>query len=130
LNQSEPARPTRRYRSRQVASAAERFTPPRVTVSWSPSNYEGASGESTTEVQLVAELEAASGTMWTCPNGLGSNWVEAISTARCSEVVLTARLGDDPSAKHLVFELAGQLTFKLSDSQPRIRVLFLPAANC
>jgi hypothetical protein len=78
---------------------------------------------------LVAEREPAPNRAWTCPKNFGSNWVDAISPARRSEVVLTARLDDDASAKHLVLELAELLTFRLSESKPLIRVLFLPAAS-
>jgi hypothetical protein len=43
--------------------------------------------------------------------------------------VLTARLGDDQPAKHLVLELAELLTLELAATQPLIRVRFLPTAN-
>lgn len=129
MNQSEPARPARRHHARRAPRTPERITAPRVTVAWSPSNHEGTSGLALTEVELVAGPEALPNRTWTCPEGLESNWVEAISCARCSEVVLTARLGNDPSAKHLVLELAELLTFRLSESRPRIRVLFLPTAS-
>jgi len=57
------------------------------------------------------------------------DWVEALSSARCHEVVLTARLGDNLQAKHLVLDLAERLTFELTEHQPLIRVLFLPSTN-
>ncbi len=77
----------------------------------------------------MAGPESAANRTWTCSEDFGANWVEAISSARCSEVVLTARLGNDVPARHLVLELAELLTFSLTESHPLIRVLFLPAAN-
>ncbi len=128
MNQSEPARPARRHRPQHVARDRERWAIPSVTVAWSPSNDQEASGFTLTEVELVAGPEATPNRTWTCPEGLGANWIEALSSARCSEVVLTARLGNDHAAKHLVLELAELLTFKLTESQPRIRVLFVPTS--
>jgi hypothetical protein len=75
---------------------------------------------------LEADLEAPASTTWTCRQLSG--WVEALSAARCSEVVLTA-LDDHPPAKHLVLELAELLTLKLAATQPLIRVRFLPAQH-
>jgi hypothetical protein len=66
---------------------------------------------------------------WICGGDLESRWVESLSACRCSEVVLTARLGDDAAAKHRVLELVELLTFKLTASQPLIRALFLPAPS-
>lgn len=126
MNQPELARPTRPRRAHRIRSAAERVTAARVTVSWIASPHTDAESLAPTELELVAGLESASDRTWTCLQGFGSNWVEAISAARCTEVVLTARLGDDTPAKHLVLELAELLTFKLTQSQPLIRVLFLP----
>ena len=129
MNSPRPARPVRRHRSHQVARVHDPRTVPSVTVAWSSSNHEGASGLALTEVELVAEPEATPNRAWTCAESPGPNWVEAISCAHCSEVLLTARLGNDLSAKHLVLELAELLTFKLTESQPRIRVVFLPTAT-
>jgi len=98
-------------------------------VAWTPANHDGASRPARTELELVAGEEATANSTWSCPESFGSNWVEAISSARCNEVVLTARIGSDVSAKHLVLELAELLTFRLTESHPLIRVLFLPTAQ-
>jgi hypothetical protein len=101
----------------------------RVVVAWSPANEGGPSGSPPTEIELVAELEATSSPKWTCRQSLESGWVEALSSSRCSEIVLTAMLDDDQPAKHLVLELAELLTFKLAATHPLIRVRFLPSAG-
>ncbi len=129
MNQPELARPARKHRAHPAVGVRERFIAARVPVAWTPANHERAQRVGQTEVELVAEPASAPNRTWTCAEGFGSNWVEAISSARCSEVVLTARLGNDVPAKHLVLELAELLTFRLTESQPLIRVLFLPAAN-
>lgn len=103
--------------------------PTRVVVAWSPINEGGPSGLTPTEIELVAELEATSSPKWTCRQSLESGWVEALSSSRCREVVLTAMLDDDQPAKHLVLELAELLTFKLAATHPLIRVRFLPSAG-
>jgi hypothetical protein len=99
----------------------------RVVVDWS-SPLTVASGAVLAPLQL--ELEAApQGTAlgtWKCRELSTAGWVEAISSAQCTEVVLTARLGDDGPARHLVLELAELLTQKLAATQPLIRVRFLP----
>lgn len=64
---------------------------------------------------------------WRCRELAGASWVEAISAAGCHEVVLTARLGDDGTARHLVLELAEFLTQRLAATKAHIRVRFLPA---
>ena len=126
VNQPESAsRAARRPRAYRRTRAAECAAVPRVTVAWTASSRDGAPNIPT-EVELVAELESAASGMWTCADSFGGNWVEAISSAHCSEVLLTARLGDDIPAKHLVLELAQLLTFKLSEGHPLIRVRFLP----
>jgi hypothetical protein len=80
-----------------------------------------------TQVELEAELEAAAAT-WVCREPANSGWAEALSSAHCNEVLLTA-LSDDPHSKQLVFELAGLLTLKLAASRPLIRVRFLPQSK-
>jgi hypothetical protein len=107
--------------------APDRAPAARVTVAWS--SDDGAKSFAPTELELVAGLEADPTRTWTCPQPFASNWVEAIASARCSEVVLTARLGDDLPAKHLVLELAELLTHELAATQPLIRVRFLPTAG-
>ncbi|HEY0469367.1 MAG TPA: hypothetical protein VGC79_34495 [Polyangiaceae bacterium] len=131
MNQPELARPTRRNRCRPLghapgSSAARQVSSARVTVAWTPAKQDSASAFAPLELELVAgpETEPKDRT-WTGPEGFGSNWLDAIASARCSEVLLTARLGDDVPAKHFVLELAQRLAFTLSDSQPLIRVRFL-----
>ncbi len=126
MNQVQLAPPARGPRSRDLACAPKHVTAARITVSLTPRNPERASGFGPIELELVAGPEAAPNRTWTCPERFASNWLEAIAATRCSEVVLTARLGDDITAKHLVLELAELLAIKLTDSQPLIRVLFLP----
>jgi hypothetical protein len=124
LSQLELATPAVRNRRRRASGPSERVTAARVTVAWTPSNHDDSSHLTSTEV----ELEAAANRTWTCPESFGSNWLEAISSAHCNEVVLTARVGSDSSAKHLVLDLAELLTFRLAASQPLIRVLFVATA--
>jgi len=118
VNQIELAQPSRRRRVHRVASEPERVTA-HVTVAWTPSNHDGAPRFSSTEIELVPGFEAS-------PH---QSWIEAISSARCREVLLTARLGNNVPAKHLVLELAELLTFSLTEIQPLIRVRFLPTAG-
>jgi hypothetical protein len=77
-------------------------------------------------LELEPSSSATAGATWRCRELAGASWVEAISAARCSEVVLTARLGDDGRARHLVLELAELLTQRLLATKPHIRVRFLP----
>jgi hypothetical protein len=125
MNQPELAQATLKHRARRVARTLERFTAARVTVTWTPSGQDAAAPLASAELELVAGISSAAHRHWTCPRNFGSSWLEAISPARCSEVVLTARLGDDLSAKHLVLELAELLTLKLTETRPLIRVRFL-----
>ena len=118
----EPVRRTRRDRSARSSSNPSHAA--RVTVAWTPSYRDGAPGLGPTEVELVAEVEAAQPTKWTCQQPFSSSWVEAIASARCSEVTLTAKLGGNLSAKHLVLELAELLTHELTATHPLIRVRF------
>ncbi|MEI9948444.1 MAG: hypothetical protein WDO74_05540 [Pseudomonadota bacterium] len=129
MNQAQLAPPARGHRSAQLARAPEHVTPARVTVELSPRNHDSASSFVPIELELVAAPEASPNRTWTCPESFGSNWLDAITSTRCSEVLLTARLGDDTAAKHLVLELAELLAIKLTDSQPLIRVLFRPTTN-
>jgi hypothetical protein len=112
---------------RRAASEPARVA--RVTLACTPGRHDGAPRIAPTELELVVGLAGDSNQTWTCLESHGANWVEALSSARCSEVVLTARIGDDFAAKHLVLELAELLTFKLTESQPLIRVLFVPAQS-
>jgi len=121
------ARPAQRHqpRRRAAAAASERPRRPRVTVAWTPPN-----DVMPTEVELVADFEPSSTTgAWTWHERFRANWVEAIASARCREVVLTARIGNDAPGKHLVLELAEQLTLTLTATHPLIRVRFLPALD-
>ena len=96
-------------------------------VTWTPGHHDGAPQLAASHFELIAEPSESSN--WTCTGDSDSSWVESLSAWRCSEIVLTARLGDNLAAKHRVLELAEFLTFKLAGSQPLIRVLFLPAAS-
>jgi len=117
------ARPALRHRPRRrVTSPPARAA--RITLAWTPAN-----DVEPTEVELIADLETSAPGTWTWHERLSANWVHAISTARCSEVVLTARIGDDAPSKHLVLELAEQLTLSLTATHPLIRVRFLPAID-
>ena len=98
-------------------------------LAWTPGLHDAAATLGPTQFELVGEFAAAAGTRWTRPGCVGSTWVDALSSARCREVVLTARLDDDVPGKHLVLELAEFLTFRLSESQPLIRVRFLPTTS-
>jgi hypothetical protein len=113
-----PSGSTRRARRRQAA---------RVVVAWS-SPLDSEAGICLAPVNLELEPAPSASVVgtWRCRELSGAGWVEAISAARCTEVVLTARLGDDGAAKHLVLELAELLTQKLSATKPHIRVRFLP----
>lgn len=124
MNQAEIAQPARRRPVRGVPSESEQATA-RVTISWTPGHHDGPARLAPTEVELVTGLEADSNRTWTSTAAFGNQWLEAIDAARCSEVVLTARLGHDLAAKHSVLELAELLTFKLTASQPLIRVFFV-----
>jgi hypothetical protein len=125
-----PARRTGGARSAHgVPVAADHSDTARVTVTWTPSKHDDAPRFTPSEIELVAELEVASTATWTCSQRFASNWLEAIASARCGEVVLTARLDDNPQAKHVVLELAELLTVELAATQPLIRVRFLPTAS-
>jgi hypothetical protein len=100
----------------------------RVVVTWCKVSDDGALELEPTQVELEADLEAPTSTTWVSRRPSGSGWVEALSAAHCSEVVLTAR-SDDPPSKHLVLELAGLLALKLAATQPLIRVRFLSPAR-
>ena len=129
MNHSEPTQSIRTARTRRGAKGRESFATARVTVSWASSNHDGAPLMAPTELELTCELGAGPNRAWICSDDFGLNWVEALASARCREVVLTARLGDNLPAKHLVLELAEHLTFQLSRHQPLIRVLFLPPTS-
>jgi len=101
----------------------------RVVVAWS-SMLDTKTGRCLAPVHL--ELESASspdGVRWSCRELEGARWIDAIVAARCSEVVLTARLGRDGQARqHLVLELAELLQQRLSATKPQISVRFLPTS--
>jgi hypothetical protein len=129
MNEQPRTEPARRARGKRSVDCGPiepgRPNAARVTVAWTPLSNDGMPGE----IELVDGLEAAQTTTWTCRRRFASNWVEAIASARCSEVVLTARLGDDLPAKHRVLDLAELLTFYLAATQPLIRVRFLPTTS-
>jgi len=75
---------------------------------------------------LASSSSSAPGEAWRSLERSGASWVEALSAASCTEVVLTACVPDEGRARHLVLELAEQLTQRLSATKPHIRVRFLP----
>jgi hypothetical protein len=99
-----------------------------VVLAWTPVNDGGTLAPVATQIELEAELETPAATTWVCREASGSGWAEALSSVRCSEVLLTA-LSDDLPSKHLVFELADLLTLKLAASRPLIRVRFSPPSE-
>jgi hypothetical protein len=112
--------------SRSLVGSPGRAKAARVIVAWSPANQDGAASFGPAQIELEGQLDAPNSTTWTCQHSFESGWVEAISSAQCSEVVLTAELDDDLPAKHWVLGLAELLTLRLAPSQPLIRVRFLP----
>lgn len=128
MNHSEPTPLIRRARARRGAKGRESFATARVTVSWSANNHDGMPPLTPTEFELMRKPSADRNQLWNCSDDFEIDWLQALYSARCHEVVLTARLGDDIGAKHLVLELAEQLRFKL-EHQPLIRVLFLPSTS-
>ena len=125
MNPPALAQLARKRSARAVTGTVDRAGPTRVTLAWTPGICQSVhSGP--TELELVAGLATAADATWTCAGRFGANWLETISAAGCSEVVLTAHLGNDIPAKHRVLELADFLTFRLSGSHPLIRVRFLP----
>ena len=129
MNHSEPTQPFRTARARRGAKGRESFATARVTVSWTAKNHDDAPSLAPSEFELTRPLATGQNHAWTSADDFELDWLDALSSARCHEVVLTARLGDNLSAKHLVLELAEQLTFKLAEHQPLIRVLFLPSTS-
>lgn len=115
----------RASRSVRTGTVRRRSHAAHVVVTWTPANDGGSLTLEPTQVELEAELEASASPKWTCRQPSGSGWAEALASARCSEVLLTA-LSDDLPSKHLVFDLAGLLTLKLAATRPLIRVRFLP----
>ena len=126
MNQAQLAQPSRRRRVRQVLTERESA---RVTVSWTPGHREASAPPAPTTVELVNGIETEAGLTWTCPENTGPSWLEALASAHCSEVILTARIGHDLAVKHSVLQLAELLTFRLTQSQPLIRVRFVTAAS-
>ena len=120
-------------RSRSVAPprwsgfrrAQGRTKPLHVVVAWSGPGV-AAQASSAATAELEAERTCSGEPTWTCRQPAGLGWEEAISSPGCDEVVLTAQLGDDLDAKHLVLCLAERLTRQLAATRPLIRVCFLP----
>jgi hypothetical protein len=128
LSKIESSRPVWRDQGRASRRAVRgRAHAARVVVAWSPANPDGAGSFEPTQIELEGSPDALNSTIWTCRQPLESGWVEAISSARSGEVVLTAELDHDLPAKHRVLELAELLTMKLAPSQALIRVRFLPS---
>ena len=112
-----PASPTR-----------ERMKAPRVVVAWAPASDGNSASVGPTQVELEAQLESSARATWTCREPSGSGWAEALTSAGCSEVVLTSA-SEDQRSRHLVFELADRLTRQLAANRPLIRVRFLPPSE-
>lgn len=112
MTQTQLAHPARRrrWRRNQTVDCAQ---PARVTLAWTAAGDSGAPSRPAFEVELVA-----------APRRGELGWLAELAAARCNEVVLTAHVGNDGSAKHLVLELAELLTLELTATQPLIRVLF------
>ena len=130
--QSTKSELTRATWRRQAAESGRRARreAARVVVAWSsPSDAETGRCLAPVHLELEPSASATAGGAWRCRELSGAGWVDAISAARCTEVVLTARLGDDGRARHLVLELAELLTQRLSATKPHIRVRFLPSLD-
>lgn len=104
----------RRARSREAARV--------VVACSSPSDAEAELGPF--NLELEGSSSGNAGRAWRCRELPGASWEEAISAAGCTEVVLTAHLGGDGRARHLVLALAEFLTQKLFATKPYIRVRF------
>jgi hypothetical protein len=129
LTKSERARVAWRRQAAVARRRAHRREPVQVVLDWSsPLDAEAVGCHSPVNLELDASSSAIGGG-WRCRELSGASWVEAISAAHCTEVVLTARLGDDRRARHLVLELVELLTQRLSATKPYIRVRFLPSLN-
>jgi hypothetical protein len=127
LSKSEPARADWRRQIVAPGGRGRSRKPARVVVAWSSSfDAEGGRCSAPVNLELEASPSTTAGRTWRCRELGGASWVEAISAARCSEVVLTARLGNDERARHLVLDLAELLTRRLAATKPHIRVRFLP----
>lgn len=102
-----------------------------VSVDWSVPETLGARGVAPGRLQLeaVPTSDPSVTQRWIWSEAPGASWETAVAEAGCDEIVLTAQLGDDADAKHLVFGLAEQLTHALAASHPTIRVRFLAAPS-
>ena len=129
MNRSESAQLTRKAHLPARARLAQPFASTRVTLTWTAWNHDGAPHPALDELELSIDPGAARECGWICTRELESDWVEVLSAARCTEIVIRAKLADNLSGKHLVLELAEFLTFRFAQSKPLIRVLFLPAVS-
>jgi hypothetical protein len=128
LSESTNAASTPSFRGRRGPNRREprrRNQPVHVAIAWTACGSAAQLGP-TVEVELEAELHQSGQPGWTCREGAGVGWEEAICAAQCDEVILTAQLGRRPDEKHVVLALAELLTQKLAATQPLIRVRFLP----
>lgn len=123
MTQLSSTSPLRRHQRR---ARAARSNPVQVVVDWSDPAIPGSTAA---RVELEAESRRDGETRWVSRHPSGSSWEETLAAAGCAEVVLTAELGDDPEAKHLVFGLADRLTRALAATQSVVRVRFLAAAR-
>jgi hypothetical protein len=85
------------------------------------------SGQLALQATIAASPAEAARSGWICRELPADSWVAAISASRCSEVLLTAEVGDSGPAQQQVLELAGQLTRQLELTKPVVRVRFLPS---
>ena len=94
---------------------------------------DGAAPDALSATPLRVELEAtwphdsSLWPEWTTRDAIA--WEEVIAAASgYPELVLTAELGNDADAKHLVFALAERLARTIGPTRPLVRILFLPKA--
>jgi len=128
LNHTEAAQPIRTTRAHRGAKGPRSSSTASVTLSWIPATYDGARVPAA-EIELTRQLDRRTSRPWICSDDAEFDWIAELSSAQCNEVVLTARLGDNLAAKHIVLELAELLTFRLAATQPLVRVLFLPISS-
>ena len=95
-----------------------------VVVAWSEPGA-AAPAAAVARIELQAEPKPSGKLTWNCRTPSGWGWEEALCAAGCDEVLVTAQLGDDRDAKHLVLGLAERLTQKLAATKPLVRVRFL-----
>lgn len=127
---SPPSASFQRARGSRSRKARSRSNLVQVVVAWSAPGS-AAPAAAVAQVELEAEPKPSGQPTWNCRAPSGWRWEEALCAAGCDEVLVTAQLGDDRDAKHLVLGLAERLTQKLAATKPLVRVRFLaePSQN-